>query len=268
MDRAIARIYGSTEETKSIAIGAGFWVFPGYLLTCAHVVNQALGIDATSQVQPKGTLSLDFPFSGDDRRFEGRVKFWRSVERSEIGRDIAVLTVAGSVPDDVVPIALVEATGLPLICKGFPEGYDAFTLSAEMTVMEVASNGYVQLENPQGRVAPGFSGGPVWEKGGTGVVGMIVEADVGRQVAFMISAGVLRSVLGLPGGEKPLANGSGKPSATRAFEMREIVRLEKRLEAVEADLETAQTSEQRMLLFNRGKQLVKEIDLLTQRTSE
>ena len=195
VDRAIARIHGSTEKTKNIAIGAGFWVFPGYLLTCAHVVNQALGIDATSQVQPKGTLSLDFPFSGDDRRFEGRVKFWRSVERSEIGRDIAVLTVAGSVPDDVVPIALVEATGLPLICKGFPEGYDAFTLSAEMTVMEVASNGYVQLENPQGRVAPGFSGGPVWEKGGTGVVGMIVEADVGRQVAFMISAGVLRSVL-------------------------------------------------------------------------
>ena len=265
MDRAIARIYGSTEKTKTTAIGVGFWVFPGYLLTCAHVVNQALGLKAESQPQPEGVISLDFPFSGDNRRFEGRVKVWRSVERSKIGRDIAVLTIAGSVPDDVVPIALVEVTGLPLICKGFPVGYDAFTLSAEMTAMTVASNGYVQLENPQGRVAPGFSGGPVWEKGGTGVVGMIVEADVGKQVAFMISAGVLRSVLGLPGEEKQLAKISGKPSATRAFEIREIERLYKKLAAVEADLDTAMSTEQRDARYSRAQQLLRKIEPLEQK---
>ena len=48
--------------------------------------------------------------------------------------------------------------------------------------------------------------------------------------------------------------------AKQNFCRREIVRLEQRLESVDADLKTVQTSEQRTSLMERGKQITKEID--------
>jgi Trypsin-like peptidase domain len=194
---SFARIFSSTDKASNIAVGVGFCVAPGYVMTCAHVVNEALGLDERSQFQPEGLVVFDFPFSGDTRRFEGWVKEWRAVNQAKSHSDIALLEVGGALPNTVRSIELDTRTDLPLTCKGFPEGYNLFPLSThEMTVMNISSNGYVQLSNPGGLVAPGFSGGPVWEKGRNAIVGMIVEADVGREIAFMIPAEELASFLG------------------------------------------------------------------------
>jgi AAA-like domain/Trypsin-like peptidase domain len=194
-NRAIVRIFQGESDR---AAGVGFWVAPGKLVTCAHVVNQALGLDDRAEALPKGAVSLDFPFVGGERLW-ARVVEWFPVDMGQVGRDLAVLELLDGLPEDVVAMRLGEATGGALITKGFPEGYDAFALGTEVTIATsgVTTNGWMQLENPGGRVSPGFSGAPVWEKGSGLAVGMIVVTDAGRDVAFMIPAGVMRSMLGL-----------------------------------------------------------------------
>jgi hypothetical protein len=263
MAKSIARIFrGNTNQ----AVGIGFWVFPGFLLTCAHVVNQALGFKNEDQDFPTGLASLDFPFSGSERRFDGRVVTWRSVEMGRMGQDIAVLELSESLPDTVVPMSLVASTGKSLVAKGFPVGYNDFNLSAELTIMPggEATNGWVQLSNPGGLVTPGFSGSPLWEEGSGNAVGMIVASAEAKQVAWMIPSEVLRSVLGLPEIVVRSDTATNRESATLAFDRRELIRLEKRLSAVEDDLETAQTSEQREALYARAKQLLHKIEPLKQ----
>jgi hypothetical protein len=263
MAKSIARIFrGSTNQ----AVGIGFWVFPGFLLTCAHVVNQALGFKNEAQDFPTGLVSLDFPFSGSERRFDGRVVTWRSVEMGRLGQDIAVLELSESLPDTVVPMSLVASTGKSLVAKGFPAGYNAFDLSAELTIMPggEATNGWAQLSNPGGLVTPGFSGSPLWEEGSNNSVGMIVASDEAKQVAWMIPSEVLRSVLGLPEREAqlPVKSQEVRITRTQRFVQGQIVLLESKLDAVELDLKTVQTSEGRQAFYERGRQLAQEIDTL------
>ncbi len=194
-NRAIVRIFRGESDR---AAGVGFWVAPGKLVTCAHVVNQALGLGDRVEAVPEGAVSLDFPFVRSERLW-ARVVEWFPVDLAQVGRDLAVLELLDEMPRDVVAMQLGEPTGGALITKGFPEGYDAFSLGTEVTIATsgVTTNGWMQLENPGGRVSPGFSGAPVWEKGSGLAVGMIVVSDAGRDVAFMIPAGVMRSMLGM-----------------------------------------------------------------------
>ncbi len=262
MAKSIARIFrGNTNQP----VGVGFWVFPGFLLTCAHVVNQALGFKNEAQDFPTGLVSLDFPFSGSDLRFEGKVVTWLSVAMGRLGRDIAVLELSQSLPDTVVPMSFVSSTGKPLVTKGFPVGYDALNLSAELTIMPGGQsiNGWVQLSSPGGLVTPGFSGSPLWEEGNENAVGMIVASDAAKQVAWMIPAAMLRSVLGLPGREEQVPV-EAQITRTQRFIQGQIVLLESKLDAVESDLKTVQTSEGRQAFYERAKQILQEIDMLEQ----
>ena len=263
MAKAIARIFrGNTDQP----VGVGFWVFPGCLLTCAHVVNQALGFKNETQGFPEGSLALDFPFSSCDDRFQAVVTQWFPVAMGAMGRDIAVLKLLARLPDDVIPMSLTESTGLPLVTKGYPSGYSAFNLSAELTIAveAQANNGWVQLNNPGGLVTPGFSGAPVWEAQSENVVGMIVASAEAKQVAWMLSASVLRSVLGLPemAGRSGKSTDSIRLTRTQKFAQGQLVLLESKLEAVEADLKTVQTSEERQAFYERARQLIQEIETL------
>jgi len=44
--------------------GVGTLVADGCVLTCAHVVNVALGLDPRRQERPDGPVTLDFPLAG------------------------------------------------------------------------------------------------------------------------------------------------------------------------------------------------------------
>jgi hypothetical protein len=212
-------------------------------------------------------ISFDFPFSGSDLRFEGKVVTWRSVAMERLGQDIAVLELSQSLPDTVVPMSLVASTGKLLVTKGFPTGYDALNLSAELMIMPggQATNGWVQLSSPGGLVTPGFSGSPLWEEGNENAVGMIVASAELKQVAWMIPAEVLRSVLGLPEIVGRLGNTTDHVRLTRLQKsnLRELVRLEQDLAAVEDDLDVVQEGMRKRRLLEQKRQLLADIEKLS-----
>jgi Trypsin-like peptidase domain len=196
MTNAIAKIYeGDSDEV----IGVGFWVFPGYLLTCAHVVNQALGSDQNDPTYPDGYVVIEFPHSVSRHRLKGRVIRWYPVKSEQREDDIAVLEIVDLVPDDVKPMSLALPRKGTFVTKGYSRGNDEWGLSTCLTVgAGEVENDLVQLENPTQRIEPGYSGAPVWEEGSNYTVGMIALSKTEDGVAWMISASVLRLVLASP----------------------------------------------------------------------
>ena len=86
----IARIYNQ----KDRIIGTGFLISPHRLLTCAHVVIQALGIEKTTEI-PQDPIKFDFPRY---LALTAKVVFWQPCSSSEIENaqyveDIAVLEI-------------------------------------------------------------------------------------------------------------------------------------------------------------------------------
>ena len=71
LDLSIARIYGQ----GGVAVGTAFLVDDRRLLTCAHVVQAALGLAEIPQEMPVDTLKLDFPLRDAQKACYGRVAF-------------------------------------------------------------------------------------------------------------------------------------------------------------------------------------------------
>jgi Trypsin-like peptidase domain len=184
--RAIVRIF---QEDGDCVVGMGFWVSPGLLVTCAHVVNQALGLEDTAAEMPTREVKLDFPFL-NSVRLRAKVTHWSPVDEALGKRDIAGLSLLDALPQYTAPIPLAKSTGDSFVTRGCPKDYDSFPLGAAVTISPAGAttNGWIQLENPGGRVKPGFSGGLVWEKSSETAVGMIVFTDADKSLAFMIPA--------------------------------------------------------------------------------
>ena len=68
---AIARIYRSWDGA---VVGSGFLVFNGHVLTCAHVVADALGIPRNFQHCPEDLIELDFPFPVGEKKQKFKAK--------------------------------------------------------------------------------------------------------------------------------------------------------------------------------------------------
>ncbi len=83
--------------------GVGVLVGQREILTCAHVVNAALGLDLRTQTQPAGIVTVQFPFaqaatdSAGLPRFSARAERWLPPAR------------AGAAGDDVAGLVLVDA---------------------------------------------------------------------------------------------------------------------------------------------------------------
>jgi vWA-MoxR associated protein C-terminal domain/Trypsin-like peptidase domain len=190
MAKAIARIYeGDTDR----AVGVGFWVFPGYLLTCAHVVNQALGWKDDAQGVPEGFIMLDFPDLQHRQRLKGRVVHWLPIDSNWEG-DIAVLEV--EMPA-VEPMSLGQPTGQPLSVSGFPGEYNVLPILDDVKIAAGADldRGLVQLNTLTGRIQKGFSGSPVWEVQSRTVVGMVTLSDQDSGAGWMVPAQILSQQL-------------------------------------------------------------------------
>ena len=57
-DACVARFLTKTDEP----IGAGFSFGPRLVVTCAHVVYDALGLSRHHDLRPAGEVKLDFPY--------------------------------------------------------------------------------------------------------------------------------------------------------------------------------------------------------------
>lgn len=197
---AIARIY----HANGTIVGAGFLVADGQLLTCAHVVTAALGIDMTMAEAPETLLEVDFPLIAPGQKVGARVNFWRSVQGQAVtvlaeGEDIAGLRLEGVAPQECEALRLVvadELWGHRFRIFGFPNKRDEGIWAAGV-IRDRLANGWVQIEDikAQGQaVQPGFSGAPIWDEALEGVVGMAVAADKKRdetKTAFMIPTAML-----------------------------------------------------------------------------
>lgn len=190
-ESAIVRIHNADGDVG----GAGFLVNDRHILTCAHVVAYALGIQDTAE-PPEAILELDFPLLARDQMLAARVCHWQP------SVDVAGLQLLGWSPPGAEPVRLIvtddDLWGHPFRAFGFPLGY-AEGVWASGVLRGRQADGWVQIEDVKETgylVKPGFSGGPVWDEVLKGVVGMVVAADTDERTkaAFLLPADLLDQV--------------------------------------------------------------------------
>jgi signal transduction histidine kinase len=183
LNSAIVRI----RDGEGYVVGAGFLVGDDQVLTCAHVLDDALGRPRGSSERPVDHFQLDFPLVASDRQLDARVACWKPTQ------DVAGLELIQAPPAGARSVRLVQANdpwGNAFRAFGFPRGYEN-GVWASGRILEREATGWLQIEvvNQTGYfVAPGFSGGPVWAQTPDGVVGITVAADTtpGCRAAFII----------------------------------------------------------------------------------
>jgi V8-like Glu-specific endopeptidase len=192
----IARIYNSND----IIIGTGFLISPHRLLTCAHVVMQALGIEKTTGM-PQDLIKFDLP---RHLTLTAKVIFWQpcsEIENAQYGEDIAVLEIIeprsfNETVLSLLPINTNEKQQINIF--GFPEGYNNGVWT-ENELRDLIYNGWLQMNQiklSDRIVERGFSGSPVWNQDKTAIIGMVTASDLGNQenktaTAFAIPSSVL-----------------------------------------------------------------------------
>ncbi len=190
-ESAIVRFF--TNDNR--IVGTGFLIAEQQVLTCAHVVAQALNISADTPELPTTEIQLDFPLVAPGHILTARVVCWQPKT------DVAGLVLAKAPPSNVQTAHLITATNLwdhPFRAFGFPADFDQGVWASGLLRSRQAS-AWVQIEDVKQTgyfVQPGFSGGPVWDESLGGVVGMTVAADMssGVRAAFMIPTEVLLKV--------------------------------------------------------------------------
>lgn len=177
---SIARFYRGNK-----VIGAGFLVNKGHLLTCAHVVEDALGREKASD--PIGqTVKVDFPFVAKGKKCSAKVLLHRLDDE-----DIASLQLLDSAPDGAAPIKMTagHVWGHLFRVYGFSRPGGVW---ATGKFLGETSDGRVQMEDTKAQgyaIEPGFSGAPVWSEALKAVVGMTVTREKVQEeakVAFML----------------------------------------------------------------------------------
>ncbi len=178
-------------------VGAGFLVGEQHVLTCAHVVSQALGLVDPPLDLPGGLISLDFPFIPPRTRFTARVVLWCPPLIDNSG-DIAGLELQREPPSGARAVRSAPIQDVwehPFRAFGFPPGQDDGVWATGRLLGRQATN-WVMIEDvkePGFAVAPGFSGTPVWDTQAQAVVGMVVAASrpTETKTAFVIPWDVL-----------------------------------------------------------------------------
>jgi energy-coupling factor transporter ATP-binding protein EcfA2 len=197
LDSSIVRIYSNGGKV----IGAGFLVSQKYILTCAHVVADALGLSRTTAQMPDAEITLDFPLVAATQRLQAKVVFWLPVNPSMAVEDIAGLELKDSPPDEALLAPLITSddwAGHRFQVFGFPEGQPNGVWATGVLRGRTAKD-WVQLEDekqPGYKLEPGFSGAPIWDSELQGIAGIAVAVDPKRpeaKVGFMIPTQMLVS---------------------------------------------------------------------------
>jgi V8-like Glu-specific endopeptidase len=191
-------------------VGAGFLVSERHILTCAHVVSQALDLADSPVDPPPGVVSLDFPRIPPHTLLTARVVLWCPPLPDGSG-DLAGLELGCEPPTGAERVRFASAEDVwkhDFSVLGFPEGYDDGVWATGRLLRRQATN-WIQIEDVKAQgfaVGPGFSGTPVWDEQLQGVVGMVVAASrpADTRTAFVIPLEVLaaaRPLLTIPQGQ-------------------------------------------------------------------
>lgn len=227
-DQCEARSFGTPDaglaqvlaQGASRPCGMAFLVAPRLAVTCAHVVNVALGREKYDRrpVDTDACVDLQFPLADDLVQPSGDIgrpkRTARILRFKPPGRrptdDIALLALQDAAPFEVGQTALADVRGVPL--DGDPLGVFGPSTGAAGVVVHFDARfsgninpSWTQIDSTSGRedfVRPGFSGGRVWDFTHDAAIGMVVgvQQGEGQGRAFMIPAAAIRRFLpDLPG---------------------------------------------------------------------
>jgi tetratricopeptide (TPR) repeat protein len=165
-------------------VGGGFLVGDRRVLTCAHVVADALSLERSDPQRPEAEVSLDFPLLPGAPTASAHVEVWRPLGpggSNDPGQgDIAVLALVCAPPTGALPIRRVLHGTLwrrPFGAFGFPTSHDDGTYSYGRCLGPQAS-GWIHVESTsEYRIEGGYSGTPAWDDERDLVIGMVVAAE-------------------------------------------------------------------------------------------
>jgi tetratricopeptide (TPR) repeat protein len=193
---AIVRV----RHANGAIVGGGFLVGDRRVLTCAHVVADALGRERSDLQRPEAEVFLDFPLLPGAPTASAHVEVWRPLGpggSDDPGQgDIAVLELVHPTPTGAQPIRRVGAGNLwrrRFGAFGFPTWHDDGTYSYGHCLGPQAS-GWIQVESTsEYRIEGGYSGTPAWDDERDLIIGMVVAAEGAHAVkaAWVIPASTL-----------------------------------------------------------------------------
>jgi S1-C subfamily serine protease len=196
MERLLSKSIVSIRNSKKTIIGTGFLTNQRYILTCAHVVRDALDLKETPSEPPYPDIALDFHSLARNEIVTAKVVYWGPQDNTDgCESDIAVLRLIGFPPGkwEPAPLYVGDALAQDLFGHeywtfGFPYDNGAFSYGL---VKDERPNGSFHLEDtkePGKPIVEGFSGAPVWDEKLKKVIGIIStsDEDISSKVAYMI----------------------------------------------------------------------------------
>lgn len=198
-----ARIALAAHERALVAIpgpamlaGTGVCVLPrGLVLTCAHVVNTALGRDQRASEFPNKPVAISpIAISG---QIEADVVAWSPHDDF----DVALLELRQPLPDAVHATPIFdtgELAGVEFDTYGFPKGYHKapyYGRSAQGRVVVRTAAGRYQAEH--NGIEEGFSGAPVRDLLLRRVIGIVAASD--KNLAFITPSAAIARICAAAG---------------------------------------------------------------------
>ncbi len=184
--------------------GGGVLVDEWHVVTCAHVVNAAVGLGDDSQDRPEGELEVDFP-DADHPPLKATVAEAGWFPIGEDGSwDIAVLRLRQQAPPGCRRPPLnrsANAEGHRYSTRGFPDRAEGLATGAPAAgeILELSGPRsqwrLLSLERGPYKAQSGFSGCPIWDEEEEAVVGIyaitsyaVAERDrSAREAGYMIT---------------------------------------------------------------------------------
>jgi hypothetical protein len=204
LESAVVRILAGDPVQRAV-VGGGVLITPQHLLTCAHVVADALKIQPTTTQAPETPIYVDFCLQSGQPLYETRVIQWHPVQASpkpgEL-EDIAILALPKPL-EQARPARVtagdaqrtVQLFGFPAYQDGRTTVYKDDGIYLDGVLKGKNARGQVEMHTTigYGNVAGGFSGSPVWDVTTDGVVGIVQMIDdyQGNIRAYMIPAETL-----------------------------------------------------------------------------
>ncbi|MFG2801145.1 VMAP-C domain-containing protein [Streptomyces pseudovenezuelae] len=204
-------------------LGSGFLVAANHVLTCAHVVADALDAPAGGE-RPRGQVLVQLPELSVERRAEVVPGGW--LPAGERQGDLAVLHLVD--PTEHRPPAprweRAEA-GTPVrVRRDDPEPADPWWTGVVQDSAEPGSAGWSRLEFAGPPPGPGFSGAPVLDSRNGRVLGVLVasEARDDRSTGWMLPMTEALNLVPLIGAP-PSDRVESRPSRLTTRELGELV---------------------------------------------
>lgn len=196
----IATVRHATDDYHA---GMGILVDKRRVVTCAHVVNAALGMDVSSENYPdaESRVVVRFPLVEGQPEIEAEISRWLA---PGIGprEDIALLTLREDAPEEAGIAILADIAGIPLDAdrlsvfgrsESGPSGDSWIGNNVDAKFMGSTTAAWIQIDSIDRAgafVEPGFSGAAVWDATHQVSVGMVVAKLISEteRIAYMIPA--------------------------------------------------------------------------------